>query len=86
MCIRQRTHGGEATKVTPRTWDPDREVCRNTNTGGKMNRHPFVSAYPVTEVVSGHPHIGDQEHKWETASMERKKIKQKAGISHMEFG
>ncbi|RLV99222.1 hypothetical protein DV515_00009947 [Chloebia gouldiae] len=42
-----------------------------------MKRHPFVPAYPVTEVVSGHHHIGDQEHKWETASVKRKKIKQK---------
>lgn len=51
-----------------------------------MKRHSFVPAYPVTEVVSGHPHIGDQEHKWETASVERRKIKQKAGISHKESG
>lgn len=65
---------GEATKKTPRY------------TGGKIERGPFVPAYPITDAVSEHPHVCDQENKCETASMEGKKTKQKAGISHKEVG
>lgn len=50
-----------------------------------MKRHPFVPAYPITEAVSGHRRICDQEYKRETASMERKKTKRKTGISHKEL-
>lgn len=52
----------------------------------KIKRDSFVPAYPITEAVSGHPHICDQEHRSETASMGRKKTKQKTGISHKELG
>jgi len=51
-----------------------------------MQRHPFVPACPITEAVSGHPHVCDQEYKRETAGTERKKTKQKTGISHKELG
>lgn len=83
MCITQSTDGGRGHPDNTQRHSTQKHA--DTHTGGKMKTHPFVPAYPVTEVVSGHPHMCDQEYKHGTVSMEGKKTKQKTGISHKEL-